>query len=93
MPCADCFTKSPDTFQAFTEDGEEITGYWFMVHEDKAADVRGVMPDGEFAFAFQICATLKHPELRVGQEALCSECFDKRFPMDDEPAFPEGGNL
>jgi hypothetical protein len=83
MSCTDCQTANPEPFEAGEGEGA-VQAYWFLVCEEKPVEAIGVEADGELAFRFRVCDTLEHPIPADGEEVLCADCFDKRYPLEGE---------
>lgn len=84
MSCKDCGTVSPEPEEVGDEEDGKHLAYWFMVKDGEAAHLMGIEADGEPAFCFAIWPYMEPPETEPGEEILCPECFDKRYPVAEE---------
>lgn len=91
MSCADCHTVSPEPVECAEADGPPILGYWFLVKEGDPVHA-GIEDDGALGFRFAVWPYLEHPEPEAGEEILCPECFDKRYPVAEETEDTDTGD-
>lgn len=84
MPCADCFTTEPEPF-----DTEQGVAYWFLIDSGSPTHM-GVKKSGDVEPIFAVSLSKSHLEPEEGQEVICCECFDKRYPppLSEDPGAP-----
>lgn len=84
MSCKDCGATRTEPCE-FIGKGDSIQkAYWIMVEGDQPVHVVGIEEDGDLAFRFAVWPYEDPPEPEPGQEILCPECFDRRYPLEDD---------